>query len=431
MASAPRLFRSELTKRWARGWSPHELLACEKSFPPKSAPLTLKRSQKSRFFMYEEHANQRVKIQDSIGSTEVLQGSPSELADFLSSNDKNCYHYWTAPVADVAPGLLERLQGYESLYDQDDQRLLDPRGPSLWMGNSGSGTQAHYDVANNVIVQLHGSKRVRCYPPRAAKSLHVFPDAHPRARKSQVNFDEPDHEHFPHFSSLQPPVLDVILRPGDALRIPAFWFHHVENGRIPPDDPHNNKDADIGEDGPSVSLNVFALSLPIMTAQRIFMNASRPFGNLATAPGINVSTDQTAANEHYEFSLAALRALGRTLLEGLDVQGPPEDFIRTFLLESRYAPLRNNIAVENNSENSREERNCSRKLTDSEQDAVVACVARVLPEFEYLKARGGEEKDIDGIVHLVALHLLELWAVELVGAKSVAGAWDDALPVKD
>lgn len=61
----------------------------------------------------------------------------------------------------------------------------------------------------------------------------------------------------------------------------------------------------------------------------------------------------------------------------------------------------------------------------------MACVARVLPEFEYLKARGGEEKDIDGIVHLVALHLLELWAVELVGAKSVAGAWDDALPVKD
>ena len=25
--------------------------------------------------------------------------------------------------------------------------------------------QAHYDVADNVIVQLHGVKRVRCYPP--------------------------------------------------------------------------------------------------------------------------------------------------------------------------------------------------------------------------------------------------------------------------
>ena len=55
------------------------------------------------------------------------------------------------------------------------------------MGGRGSSTQAHYDVAHNVFVQLHGEKRFELRPPSAHRSLHVFPDAHPRARKSQVS----------------------------------------------------------------------------------------------------------------------------------------------------------------------------------------------------------------------------------------------------
>jgi hypothetical protein len=114
--------------------------------------------------MYEEHG--RVKLKDDSGPTmELLQRSPSQLADLLChDNGENQYHYWTSPVADVAPGLLKRLdvEGYcELLRDDDDNKeLLDPRGPSLWMASSGSATQAHYDVADNVILQLFGTKRV-------------------------------------------------------------------------------------------------------------------------------------------------------------------------------------------------------------------------------------------------------------------------------
>merc|ERR1740124_2054009 len=159
------------------------------------------------------------------------------------------YYYWTSPVSDISPSLLTtRLQGYETLHNNNNNNTnanantktnatkipsspqLDPRGPSLWMASSGSSTQAHYDIADNILVQLHGSKRIRCYPPSAATHLHLFPDAHPRARKSQVNFDHVDTERYPFFHTLAPPVLDALLRPGDAIRIPAFWFHHVENG---------------------------------------------------------------------------------------------------------------------------------------------------------------------------------------------------------
>lgn len=435
MASAvPRLLRHDITKQWARnpaGWSPHELLAGGSSVFLESSPLTVKRDT-SRFFMYEEHGNERVKLKDDNGPTQiVLQQSPSQLADLLC-NEEGHYHYWTSPVADVAPGLLKRLQGYESLYDNDQRQLLDPRGPSLWMGSSGSATQAHYDVADNVLVQLFGTKRVRCYHPEAAWALHVFPDAHPRARKSQVNFDEPDHARFPHFSSLPSPVLDIVLKPGDALQIPAFWFHHVENGRIPglendckqlssDPDPENTID------GPSVSLNIFALSVPMLVAQKIFMDASRPFGFLAAAaaaaPGGHESTDKVAAEHHYQFTVAALRALGWALLKGLGVQGPPDTFIRTFLLDTRYAPLTYGLTPKHTRGDSGGQEEERRKLTASEEKDIAMCISRILPQFDSLR----EKQNVNGITMLVACHLLELWAVELVGAPAVADAWEAAL----
>ena len=419
--AVPRLFRQETTKQWIRhpaDWSPRKLLS---RFFQKSSTLTVKASETSRFFMYEENADGQSRVKDDIGLTQILQRSPSGLSELLCNEDSTKYHYWTSPVADVAPGLLELVQGYESFHD--DQRLLDPRGPSLWMGSSGSATQAHYDVADNVLVQLFGTKRIRCYHPGAAWALHVFPDAHPRARKSQVNFDKPDHIRFPHFSSLPPPILDVVLRPGDALRIPAFWFHHVENGRMPAS-PIFHKAAVSTEVGPSVSLNIFALSVPMMAAQGIFRDASLPFGFLASAPGGREYGDKIVAERHYQFAVVALRALGWALLKGLGVLGSPDAFIRKHILNTRYGSLRRgNLGVSNN-EVSVEQH--PRMLTPLEEKDVALCIERVLPQFDSLQV----EQDIDGISILVACHLLEIWAVELVGASAVADAWEAAITLE-
>jgi len=243
-------------------------------------------------------------------------------------------------------------------------------------------------------------------------NLHVFPDNHPKARKSQVDFDYNVSKHnnddtinrFPHYyQNIPQPALDVTLQPGDALQIPAFWFHHVENG-------YSN--SNMNEGSPSVSLNSFSLSKPMMIAQQIFQKASNPMGR-------RINKDQVPA---------ILRALGITLLQKLDIDeittGKEMDFIQTYLLKARYTSL-NMIGDSNTTSN-----HTLYILTDEQNQAKNTCIDKIIPDFHLLikgEVDGDNQDDGTGIALLVVLHLFELWAVELVGTKSVAKAWDQAL----
>ena len=284
------------------------------------------------------------------------------------------------------------------------------------MGTSGSGTQCHYDVANNIIVQLYGTKRIRCYPPSmGVYNLHVFPDNHPKARKSQVDFDYEITENstsddvinrFPHYyQNIPKPAIDVTLQPGDALQIPAFWFHHVENGYR-----SDSYDGEETHNTPSVSLNSFSLSKQMMIAQQIFQKASNPMGR-------SINKDQVSSIQ---------RALGVTLLQKLEIDeittGKEVDFIRTYLLEARYSPL--NMISDTSS------KQVQHTLTNKDMQTINSCIEKIIPDFHLLikgEVDGDDQEDGTGIALLVALHLFELWAVELVGTKSVAKAWDEAL----
>ncbi|XP_059199492.1 tRNA wybutosine-synthesizing protein 5 isoform X3 [Centropristis striata] len=78
----------------------------------------------------------------------------------------------------------------------------------------------HYDVMDNLLAQVTGTKRVVLYSPQDALHLYLSGD------KSEVlDIDSPDLNRFPQFVKAK--RYECVLEPGDLLFIPALWFHNT------------------------------------------------------------------------------------------------------------------------------------------------------------------------------------------------------------
>lgn len=118
------------------------------------------------------------------------------------------------------PGLLaENDSGLEA---------LKPLG-TLWIGNK-SRIAAHYDASDNLICVAAGKRRVTLFPPSQVENLYIGPLHFTPAGQSisMVDFSNPDLAAFPKFKEAMQNALVIDLSPGDALYIPAMWWHHIE-----------------------------------------------------------------------------------------------------------------------------------------------------------------------------------------------------------
>ena len=79
---------------------------------------------------------------------------------------------------------------------------------------SNRGFDPHYDVHDVIVLQVAGTKRWTIHPP-----VHEHPLA-----------DQPwtDHREAVAAQAKQPPALDTVLGPGDALYLPRGWLHSAE-----------------------------------------------------------------------------------------------------------------------------------------------------------------------------------------------------------
>uniref|UniRef100_A0A4W3IKZ0 tRNA-yW synthesizing protein 5 n=1 Tax=Callorhinchus milii TaxID=7868 RepID=A0A4W3IKZ0_CALMI len=103
------------------------------------------------------------------------------------------------------PEFFEENQFFSSVF-----RITSP-GLQLW---------THYDVMDNLLIQVTGRKRVVLFSPRDAPYLYLTGD------KSQVlDIDNPDLSKYPEFAKAQ--SYECHLEPGDVLFIPALWFHNT------------------------------------------------------------------------------------------------------------------------------------------------------------------------------------------------------------
>ncbi len=127
----------------------------------------------------------------------------------------------SAPIAECAP----RFAAENALAILDAS--VEPR---LWFGNAVV-TPAHFDESHNVACVVAGRRRFTLFPPEQIANLYIGPlgFAPTGTPISLVDFRRPDFERFPLFSRALENAWVADLEPGDAIYIPALWWHHVES----------------------------------------------------------------------------------------------------------------------------------------------------------------------------------------------------------
>lgn len=177
----------------------------------------------------------------------LMAGDPSIGGRFFYRDDFSGFNFERAQIP--LPLLLEALvdaQGQDkpaALYAgastaadhfpgwTRDHPLPLPVGDAqarLWIGN-GSRVSAHYDMASNIAVVAAGRRRVVLFPPEQAANLYVGPLDMTMAGQptSMVDLEHPDLTRFPRFATAQASAQVALLGPGDAIYIPAMWWHEI------------------------------------------------------------------------------------------------------------------------------------------------------------------------------------------------------------
>ena len=135
-------------------------------------------------------------------------------------------------VAVLSASIVDCLPGFA---DENVLTALDKSvSPRIWMGNTIT-IPAHMDEPNNIACVVSGKRRFTLFPPDQVSNLYIGPLEFTPAGApiSMVSPFDPDFERFPRYRDALAAAQVAELEPGDALYIPAVWWHQVESvGKI-------------------------------------------------------------------------------------------------------------------------------------------------------------------------------------------------------
>lgn len=120
----------------------------------------------------------------------------------------------------------EHLPGFETANRLD--LMAADVAPRLWIGNR-SQVAAHFDASDNLACVVAGRRRFTLFPPEQVGNLYVGPLDQTVAGQpiSMVALEDPDFDRYPKFREALAAGLTAELGPGDAIFIPALWWHAV------------------------------------------------------------------------------------------------------------------------------------------------------------------------------------------------------------
>jgi hypothetical protein len=127
-------------------------------------------------------------------------------------------------VRDRIPALAERLDYPSCVQPQ----LIN--AVNLWMAAPGTVTPLHYDDTHNLFAQISGVKTFYLFPPENLDSLYPGPLNTGAQHLSRINLFQPDLNKHPRAASVA--YRTATVRAGEALLLPAFWWHQVASNDV-------------------------------------------------------------------------------------------------------------------------------------------------------------------------------------------------------
>ena len=220
----------------------------------RSTPVVLRGQVKDWKAVERAHAGDRAIAEYLAGfgggkPLEVLVGSPEIGGRFFYRDDMQGFNFQRQHVplpnlvgellrlaetkADAPPAIYanaaaapEHLPGWREANPLD---LPPPDAvPRLWIGNA-TQVATHFDASPNLAVCVAGRRRFTLFPPEQVANLYLGPIDNTLAGppNSMVDPDAPDLDLYPRFAEALPHAQVAEMEPGDALFIPAIWWHHV------------------------------------------------------------------------------------------------------------------------------------------------------------------------------------------------------------
>ena len=131
----------------------------------------------------------------------------------MKTESSNFYRDFSCIAADFAvPEAVAATALCPATHHQSCLRV-NQRGMRLW---------PHYDVMDNVLINVVGRKQVVLFPPTQYANLYMSGSSSP-----VLDVLRPDAARHPRALAALRSAQVVVLGPGDALVIPALWVHAV------------------------------------------------------------------------------------------------------------------------------------------------------------------------------------------------------------
>jgi hypothetical protein len=131
-------------------------------------------------------------------------------------------------IALQAMQLEDVMPDFQPLHNQP---LLDESiKPNMWVGNRAV-VAPHYDINDNLACVAAGSRKFTLFPPEQINNLYLGPTLNTPAGVpiSLVDIRDPDIKRFPKYTQALDAGFEATLNAGDAIFIPALWWHGVES----------------------------------------------------------------------------------------------------------------------------------------------------------------------------------------------------------